>query len=340
MAGARKQTEKIREYIMRNVAKHPKDIAALAAQKFGISRQAIHRHLRSLVESDLLTAEGATRNRIYKERYYLDESFSYALDGSLEEDKVWRENIRPLLGELQDNVLAICEYGVTEIINNAIDHSGGKRLLVSVRSSFSSIQFLIHDDGVGIFSKIQQEFNLDNPRHAILELSKGKLTTDPDRHTGEGIFFTSRMFGSMGIHSGQLRFLHLSSGEDFLIEKIEDKEGTGVFLEIAKFSKNSVQKVFDKYASEFGFDRTIVPVELVRYGEENLVSRSQAKRLLARLDRFKEIWLNFKDVETIGQAFADEIFRVYAKQNPQVSISSMNANRQVKGMIERALSNT
>ena len=43
--------------------------------------------------------------------------------------------------------------------------------------------------------------HLLDERHAILELSKDQLTTDPARHTGDGIFFTSRMFDSFDLQT-------------------------------------------------------------------------------------------------------------------------------------------
>jgi uncharacterized protein (DUF1330 family) len=67
---------------------------------------------------------------------------------------------------------------------------------------------------------------------------------------------------------------------------------------------------------DFDFSKTIVPMKLAQLGDEQLISRSQAKRLIARFDRFKIVILDFKDVNEIGQAFADELFRVYAKCTP------------------------
>jgi hypothetical protein len=49
----------------------------------------------------------------------------------------------------------------------------------------------IIQNGVGIFKKIQNALGLEDERHAVLELSRGKLTADPARHTGEGIFFVA-----------------------------------------------------------------------------------------------------------------------------------------------------
>jgi hypothetical protein len=75
---------------------------------------------------------------------------------------------------------------------------------------------------------------------------------------------------------------------------------------------------------------------LAQYGNDKLISRSQAKRVLARVELFKTVVLNFKDVPTIGQAFADEIFRVFAQQHPQIDIVPIHINSEVKRMIERA----
>jgi hypothetical protein len=56
----------------------------------------------------------------------------------------------------------------------------------------------------------------------------------------------------------------------------------------------------------------------------------------ARFERFKEVFLDFSAVESIGQAFADEIFRVYATRHPEMTLTAVNANRQVSQMIRRA----
>jgi hypothetical protein len=66
---------------------------------------------------------------------------------------------------------------------------------------------MISDQGVAIFQKIRDDFALSDAREAILELSKGKLTSDSANHSGEGIFFTSRMVNSFTILSGDLCYL-------------------------------------------------------------------------------------------------------------------------------------
>lgn len=144
---------------------------------------------------------------------------------------MWRESINPLLKKqgITTNVMEICQYGFTEMINNVLDHSEGTRLSFRVRYNAALLTINVTDNGVGIFNKIQKELGLEDHLHAILELAKGKLTTDPARHTGEGIFFTSRMFDNLVITSGTLRFVHLKGGEDLLLEKPKhDVPGTHI----------------------------------------------------------------------------------------------------------------
>jgi anti-sigma regulatory factor (Ser/Thr protein kinase) len=328
------KTEEIRQFILEHVEDHPADITSVASTTFGISRQAGHRHIQKLVQEGLLSAVGTTRNRKYEVKPLVDFSTRLPLKG-LEEDKVWRRKILPLLKDSPANVLQICHHGFTEMVNNAIDHSQGTHLTIIVLTTYKLINIQVSDNGVGIFNKIQAAFNLDDPLHAILELSKGKLTTDPAHHSGEGIFFTSRMFDRFVIASEKLSFMHLETDNDWLLENNEVVfHGTLVDMKIGLRSKRTTQQVFDQFTSDdFGFTKTHIPVFLARYGNENLVSRSQAKRLLARFERFREIVLNFDNVDSIGQAFADEIFRVFTAQNPNIHLIPINTNKQVQKMI-------
>jgi hypothetical protein len=93
--------------------------------------------------------------------------------------------------------------------------------------------------------------------------------------------------------------------------------------------------IFDKFSKQrFEFDRTIVPIKMAK--DDDLVSRSQARRILNGLELFSEAVLDFKSIQYIGQAFADEIFRVFPSLNPNTSIIAINANDDVQNMINRA----
>jgi len=88
---------------------------------------------------------------------------------------------------------------------------------------------------------------------------------------------------------------------------------------------------------DFGFNETVVPMRLARYGDEQLVSRSQAKRLIARFDRFKRVVLDFQGIAEVGQAFADELFRVYAREHPDVELLPIHYSEQIERMWLRAV---
>jgi anti-sigma regulatory factor (Ser/Thr protein kinase) len=339
MRKPRDKTLRIQEFIIENIEEHPRDITSFAAENFGVSRNAILRHINKLVNERVISAHGSTRDRQYELNPIAKETFSIQISPDVEEDQIWRHVIRPTLKKLPDNVLHICEYGLSEMINNVIDHSEGNKMTININQYAHKLSFVVMDDGVGIFNKIQRDFELNDPRHAILELAKGKLTTDPERHSGEGIFFTSRMFDRFIIVSEGLFFSHKEPGDDWLLEHDLDVMGTSVLMTINPKSNRVIQEVFDMYASEdqgFGFTKTHVPLSLVTYGDENLISRSQARRLLARFRNFKEVLLDFSGVETVGQAFADEIFRVYARNYPEVDIVAINTNPQIDKMTLRA----
>lgn len=341
MSKVRVRGEQIRKYIIKHLEKHPDDIAKATADHFEVTRQAVNKHLNRLVAEEAISKTGNTRGRVYRLRPLLTWRKHYSIIGSLAEDTVWRDDIGPRLGQMPDNVLDIWHYGFTEMFNNAIDHSGGAMISVDLEKTAVSTQIAIYDDGVGIFRKIQEELGLLDERHAVLELAKGKLTTDPSRHTGEGIFFTSRMFDDFEILSGGVYFSHrFGTKEDWILEREKVSSGTVVWMKLNNHTARTLKKVFDQFTSgdEYGFNKTVVPVKLAQYGDDKLVSRSQAKRLLARTDRFKTVMLDFKGVESVGQAFADEIFRVFANEHPAVELIESHANQEVQQMINRARS--
>jgi hypothetical protein len=240
---------------------------------------------------------------------------------------------------LAQNVRDIWHYAATEIINNAIDHSGSQDVQVSVHLNALWAEVLVADEGEGIFVKIQRALNLHDPREAILELAKGKLTTAPERHTGEGIFFTSRALDFFEIESHHLRFSHAPRADDAIAEQAADTPGTRARMRLANESPRILREVFDAFTdpAEYSFDKTVVPLRLAQYEGEKLVSRSQAKRVAQRFERFKRVELDFAGVSDIGQAFADELFRVFATAHTAIKITPVNVEPAVAQTIRRAL---
>jgi hypothetical protein len=338
----RQETVRIRQLLVESVSEHPTDLVRFVADTLKLSRQAVHRHVAALIDTGVLSSSGRTHARRYELRPLAEFSLCYKLHG-LAEHIPWERDIRPLIQSAPSNVQRICGFAFTEMLNNAIDHSGSEYVQIDMLYTAEGIFFDIHDRGVGIFRKIAREKRLDHERFAILELAKGKMTTDPERHTGEGIFFTSRMVDLFSIWSGSLFFTHFRPDNDWLNEDNRAvMEGTCVSMSVCLRSQLEPKDVFDEFSSgdDATFSKTQVPLKLAQFGSDNLISRSQARRVAARFDRFKEVVLDFTGVEFIGQGFADELFRVYQNAHPDVSLVPIHANPAVKSMIVRSKGQT
>ena len=340
MAMQADRTQSIRNFIVKNVSEHPADICSVACEEFGLSRQSITRHLQNLVNEGILVSSGKTKAREYHLRARPPGGVQVVLqvDHTLEEYEVWKAYIRPQLEGASENVIDICEYGFTEMLNNVIDHSQSERVMVGVKWEETQIHLFVIDEGVGIFSKLQSEFGFSDPRHAILELSKGKLTTNSSSHTGEGIFFTSKMFDAFLIGSEGIAYRHGYKSPGIVAE-FEAIGGTGVTMRIEDNAPQTMNEVFEEFAAgadDFGFNKTWLTLGLAQFAQEHLVSRSQAKRVLARVEQFNEVVLDFDGVKNIGPSFADEIFRVFANAHPEVQLLSIGTSREVERAIKRA----
>ena len=344
MSRVRLRGEEIRSFILDHVETHPTDISKVAADHFGITRQAINKHLQRLTHEGALKEGGNTRSRTYQLASLVQWAADYEVTPELEEHVVWQQDVSKVLGEQPENVMDIWQYGFTEMFNNARDHANATKISVLIQRTAKATEMAVIDNGVGIFKKIQLALNLLDERHAVFELAKGKLTTDPERHSGEGVFFTSRMFDSFDIVSAGVYFSHEFGNDwDWVSERIDPENArTAVWLKLNNHTSRTMKKIFDQYTSgeDVAFTKTVVPVRLAQYGNDKLISRSQAKRVVARVELFKTVLFDFANVPTIGQAFADEIFRVFAQGHPDISIVPIRANSEVKRMIERAKSGT
>jgi len=328
----------VREFILRNLGEHQADITQVVTQNFGLSRVAANGYIQRLIDQGLVEATGNTRARRYNLKPLIEVDERLKLFDGLAEHHVWRFKIAPHLEGQKPNIIAICQHGFTEMLNNAVDHSGSEDAMICLSIDYAKISMIIGDKGIGIFQKIQNDFKLQDAREALIELSKGGITSNPAKHAGEGIFFTSRMFDRFSIKSGHLFYARQKvQDDDWLIETQESpqQKGTIVSMEISTDADWTAAEVFDKHrVDNVGFRKTHVPVKIGLYPGEQLVSRSQAKRILARFDKFSEVMLDFRGVDRIGQAFADEIFRVFPLDHPKVKILAVGANREIREMID------
>ncbi|MFH0922009.1 MAG: DUF4325 domain-containing protein [Fibrobacterota bacterium] len=303
-----------------------------------MSRKGVNKYLRKLALENIIQLKPNGRSPDYRFRETRN-VIHFENVPALREDDIWKNHVRPKLPPLSENVLAICQYGMTEMINNVIDHSNSKTMDLVIAYTIPKIWFWVMDDGVGIFNKIQKDSNLEDPRHAIIELAKGKLTSDPAHHSGQGIFFTSRMFNVFDIISGNL-FFSGNEKTDYSVEVKQKNTGTSVFLLIQRDSTLEMKTVFDRFSdneeNDYGFTKTLVQLKRMQDEGENLVSRSQAKRLIVRFEKFKEVVLDFNGIKTIGQGFADQVFRIFKADHPLTRLSAVNTNEEIDKRIRSA----
>lgn len=329
----------VKEFIIREIKAHPSNIAQLVAQTFKISRQRAHFYVNREVKNGTLIKVGRTSST----KYFLSTGnvidFALKINKEFGEDRVWSKYVKPLMQGFPENVYNICNYGFTEMYNNAIDHSEGTSIFTKIAIEDGKVIMTIMDNGIGIFQKIQNALKLDSIRESILHLSKGKFTTDPTRHSGQGIFFTSRVFDSFSILSSDLYYT-FSKGDWFMSTERKHRDSGGTFIRMSLDikSERNIKNVMDQYSGvDTGFTKTIVAVKLSEDPGDPHVSRSQAKRLLMGLDKFRQIVLDFKGVESVGQAFVDEVFRVFKNEHPEIEIAYFNTNEDVEFMIKRGL---
>lgn len=339
------QAEEIRSYLLAKIPVHPKNIVAKAAKAFACSRTTVHRHLNRLLRDGKIIKSGTTRQATYFLKTEKNKKILVPLGPGIEEDKIWRENFLADFETLPKNVRDICEYGFLEMLNNAIDHSEGTGVVIKTKWASNTITIAIRDDGIGVFRKIKNTLKLEDERESTLHLSKGKFTTDPDNHTGEGIFFTSRSFDDFLITSRGMAYITRNLGNhDWFLEAAKDLNvpGTELVMAIGLNSDRKLQEVFAEFTEENSegmprFEKTHIAVKLSKLGEERYVSRSQARRICLGLEKFKHVVLDFKEVSTVGQGFVDEVFRVFQSKFPKIKITCTNANDNVRFMIERSL---
>lgn len=318
--------------------------AAEVVKRTGLSRAYINRSFQQLREDGKLVLLGsantaryfaAAGNEAKKTRQGIREVHKILLNHDLAEDVVLRrlKDDSGIFHRLPSNVAKILDYAFTEMLNNAIEHSRSKNIVIRVRRSRESLNFKVVDRGVGIFKAIRRTRGLANELEAIQELIKGKLTTDPKHHSSEGIFFTSKVADELVIKGSGKKLVFDNGRADVFVEDSTPIVGTTVEFSIGERSKRDLRKVFAAYTGEgYEFAKTVVTIELFKSKGE-YVSRSQARRVLLGLDKFKTVVLDFKGVQTVGQAFADEVFRVWQKNHPSIRIEIRNANENIQFMV-------
>lgn len=333
------RADKIKSFILKHVSKHQHDIVSITMDKFDVSRTTILRHIQYLINQNKLIKSGTTKQVTYMLSTGLSRNLVIDVCDTFDEFDFFQEHFSKILKKsLNENAYAICEYVITELLNNVKDHSKAKAARIQTEFVDERLQCTIEDDGVGLFQTIKGSSSFVDIRDIIFELSKGKLTRDPVNHSGEGIFFSSRVVDRFIIDSSGYQFIRDNLEFDWTFCEGDVTKGTKVFFEIYHDTERTLDSIFESYTEDFAFNKTDILVELSKHLGERLISRSQAKRVCRRLENFSHITLDFNRVEAVGQGFVDQVFRVFQNEYPSTKITYINATESVDYMIKRCLS--
>lgn len=334
----------IKRYMLEKIRLDDEKYIAKTAENFEISVTSVKRYVKECI------ADGIIKECEEAETGYCmvssEQKFSYARNETESEDKVFYADIFPVIENISAEARNIWAYAFMEMMNNALEHSQAENIYCHVKSDYLYTEISILDDGIGIFNNIRSFLTGETGRmadchDALTELYKGKFTTNRSCHSGEGIFFTSKVMGEFAIWSEDTVF---SVGcydrnrfvQSYLIRYYTslNKIGTMVAMKLENNTSRQLREVFDMYSSvDDGLFKTVIPVKAVcPYGEP--IARSQARRLLQRLEEFKVVEFDFHDVEFMGQGFADEVFRVFQNKYPDIKLELINANETVQRMVK------
>jgi anti-sigma regulatory factor (Ser/Thr protein kinase) len=258
-----------------------------------------------------------------------------ALPG-LDEDQVWRTLAPDLEIDDHPSARAVAHYAFTEMLNNAIDHSAGTKVSIEVRTTPKSLVVEISDDGIGAFRRLAEGKQLPDLHAAIEQLSKGKQTTAAEQHSGEGIFFTSKAVNVFTLMANGLVWTVDNDRHDQAVGNTAPSLGTSVRFTIHRTTTLDLGELFRRFTDDTRFVRTAPVVKLFERGD-TFVSRSEAKRLAVDLEHFTEVEIDFTGVTMVGQAFVDQLFRVWATAHPSTRLIPTHMNDAVEFMVTRGL---
>ena len=318
------------------VAARGGDLVAAVVERSGTAPRRARALLRELAALGWLVNDGSPRRPRWRPGALRQVVQHYAL-AELAEDRAWARDFAPHFDSLPATVRRMAQHAFTELLNNAIDHSGGSTVTVSMRQTATQLQLLVSDDGCGVFDKIASDFAIDDPLEAMFELGKGKLTSSPERHTGRGLYFSARLADVFDLHANASAFQRRDwEPGDWRTSRALPRRGTSVYLAIVLNTPRTLDGVMRAASLDgagYAFTRTHVPLGLLAGASHVLESRAQARRVAERLTQFAQVDLDFGDVTDIGHGFADELFRVIASQQRTLKLVPLNMAPRVAAMI-------
>ena len=331
-------SDRIKKFLLDNLSFHQRDIIQTAISRFGISRQAVLRHMNALIEDKQVDAYGKTRDRFYELRPQVNFNKKFSLRNKFSPKVTTKEYCLNHLKSLPKNIRDICEFSCIALLNNIIDHSQANNLYLKLYLTYEQLHLVITDDGVGLFGHIKRELDLNTCQIAAIEVSKGYITTDPNNHSGDELNTVIHLFDKVAIDASGISLSFVNDINEWKIDHSSQKKGTRIHLQIDPNSKRACGKIFQKLFTDI-HNQVRIPINLVKMPGDDIIStRSEAQIMLNNIRDFEEIEFDFRNIDLVGPAFADELIRKTKLINKAARIKWINCNKTVNLLMSRAYS--
>ena len=329
-------SEKIKKFLLDNLTNHQKDIIHTAINQFGLSRQAIHKHMNSLINEKKVIGHGTTKGRYYE----LIPSVNYSKSFDIQinnNEKLITKYVIPHFSNLPKNIHEIFEFTAWALINNIYDHANASRLYLKIFINHNEAHFIISDNGIGIFKHIKRGLRLTNDQLAALELTKGNLKVEPDYHSGDELYAVIHLFDKVKIESSGKSLKFLNSNQEWEIGDSSQTKGSRIHLIINPSSARTCADIINQIFKS-NKEKIRIPLNLLDIANHNIVnSRDQVGSVLRNIKDYKNIEFDFKKINLIGPAFADALIHKTIEKNQHANIKWINSNETVDLLLSRAL---
>lgn len=334
--------EQASAYLLQHICDKDRDYIKKTTEAFGISKSTAYTYINTML-SDNIIRKNENGGFPFSPVNTVN-VFVFRCNEIKREDAVFEEKILPLLEHCGKGSIRIWTYAFCEILNNAIEHSDADTISVTVSFNKLYTEITVEDDGIGIFENIRRHYKaVKNEELSLKEagdvLLAGKYTTVPAGHSGEGIFFTSHILDEFAVFSSGICFTRDVFKDDYQ-EYVRSSAGTTVVMKLSNHSEKSLIALFNRFSDvDDGFCKTQIPVAHLFPGLFP-AARSQARRLGAMIENFKEAELDYSGIDELGQGFAHELYVVWQKQHPDILLKNENLSEDAAFMINHVQKTT
>jgi biotin operon repressor len=331
-----KPTHQIQNFILDNLSGHQRDIIKAAISKFGISRQAVLKHMNTLIREKHIVAHGKTKDRYYELEPLLNYTKLVDITQGFKVDRFLRTEILTSLDSLPRNICEISEYALAALLHNVLDHAQATHFSVKLFSTRDETHVVVTDNGVGIFHHIRDGLGLEGKTISAIELAKGPGPNEAGHHAGDDLHAVMMLFDGITIDSAEISLRYEKKVDRWSLQESMQARGTKIHLEISTNSSITCNEIFSKLFAE---EKSVVriPVNLARTNGELLISRNQAHKLVHNIEFTKEVEFDFTGIDVIGPAFAHELVWISREKNKSIDIDWINAADTVNLLMSRAV---